>query len=110
MSYRSGELDQFITIYRDTETDDGMGGQDLTRTNVVEDLYCYVRPLSGSESKKFEKLNAEMTNLFVVRYRDDVLESDRILWGSEEYNIRAIQKAGSRKLFLEIYAERGVAQ
>lgn len=110
MTYRSGELDQFITVIRDTEVDDGQGGQDLTPSNVVADLYAHVRPMSGNETKKFDKLNAAMTNLFVVRYRDDILETDRISWGSEEYNIRAIQKAGGRKLYLEIFAERGVAQ
>lgn len=110
MTYRSGELDQLITIIRDAETDDGMGGKNISPQNVVEDLYAHVRPLSGSETKKFDKLNAAMTNLFVVRYRDDVLESDRILWCGDEYNIRSIPKKGIRALYLEIFAERGVAQ
>ncbi len=110
MTFRSGELDQLITIIRDAEADDGMGGQDLTPSNVVVDLYAHVRPLSGSETKKFEKLNATFMNLFVVRYRDDILETDRILWNGEEYNIRSNPKAGARKLYIEIFAERGVAQ
>ena len=109
MKYRAGELDQFISILRDTETDDGMGGQDLTPVIVASDLYARVKPMSGSEAKNFEKLNATMTNSFVIRYRNDILETDRISWGSEDYNIRAIQKAGIRELYLQIFAERGVA-
>lgn len=110
MTYRSGELDQLIDVIRDTDTPDSMGGQSRVPVTIIDDLYARVRPISGSETKKFEKLNAAMTNLFVVRYRTDILETDRILWGGEEYNIRALQKAGERRLYLEIYAERGVAQ
>jgi SPP1 family predicted phage head-tail adaptor len=110
MKFRAGELDQFITITRDTETDDGMGGVDVTPVNVVSDLYARVRPMSGSEVKNFEKLNATMVNSFVIRYRNDILDTDRITWESDTYNIRAIQKAGVRELYLQIFAERGVAQ
>lgn len=110
MTYRSGELDQLITIKREQLSDDGMGGQELTLTDLAVDVWAKVRPMSGSESQRFDQLNATMTNTFVVRYRDDVREDDRIVWGGEEYNIRAIQKAGSRELYTVMMAERGVSQ
>lgn len=110
MTYRSGELDQLIDIIRNDETEDGVGGVDITPVILVDDLYAHVRPISGSEVNRFDKLNAIMTNLFVVRYRDDILETDLILWEGDQYNIRSIPKKGIRAQYLEIYAERGVAQ
>jgi SPP1 family predicted phage head-tail adaptor len=109
MNIRPGELDQKITIYREVLSADGFGGQNVALTVLVDSTWAQVRPMSGRESERFDKLNAEMTNLFAIRYRSDIREDDRIKWGDEYYNIRAIMKSGGRKLYLEIYAERGVA-
>jgi SPP1 family predicted phage head-tail adaptor len=109
MNIRPGELDQRISILRETLSDDGFGGQNVALAVLSKTTWAHVRPMSGRESERFDKLNAEMTNLFVIRYRSDVQENDRIEWLSEQYNIRAVMKSGPRKLYLEIYAERGVA-
>lgn len=108
--WRPGELDQLIDIKRMVKTSDGYGGDTVALSYVVTGLWTKVRPMSGKEAERFDKLNAEFTNLFVVRFRDDIQEDDRIVWDGDEYNIRTIQKAGSRSLYLEIYADRGVAQ
>lgn len=110
MNWRPGELDQLITIKREVLTSDGLGGQNVALVDLVVGLWAKVKPMSGSEAEKFDKLNASMLNTFVVRYRDDVREDDRIIWGGEQYNIRSIAKAGSRELYTVITAERGVAQ
>jgi len=108
--WRPGELDQLIDIKREALTTDDMGGSTIVLTNIAADLWAKVSPMSGNEAERFDKLNATMTNRFVVRFRDDVREDDRIVWDGEEYNIRSIEKAGSRKLYTVMYAERGVAQ
>jgi len=110
INYRPGELDQRITISREIRTNDDMGGEVITLTIIANCISAKVRQMSANESERFSKLNATATNLFVVRYRDDIREDDRITWGGEEYNIRSIVKAGSRRLYTEYYAERGVAQ
>ena len=109
MNYRSGELDQLIDIKRITRVDDGYGGDSSVPMNIAADVWCHVRPMSGIEAKKFDKLNAQFTNLFVIRWRDDLKENDTIVWDGDDYNIRSIPKAGSRHSFMEIFAERGVA-
>jgi len=109
MTYRSGELDQLIDIKRKTRSDDGFGGDSSHPVVVIDDLYAHVRPINGREAKQYDKLNAQFTNLFVIRWRDDIYEDDTIVWESVEYNIKSIPGAGSRKLYLEIYAERGLA-
>lgn len=110
MSFRPGELDQLITIEREQLTDDGTGGQDLEWVTVVTDLWAKVRPLSGNEQERYDQVNAMAMATFVIRYRDDLLPTDRIVWNGEPYNIRYIPPVSGREMYLAINAERGVAQ
>jgi len=48
--------------------------------------------------------------VFVIRNRSDLLESMRIVWDDIPYNIRSINQSKKRAMYLEIEAERGVAQ
>ena len=104
-----GELDQLITIKREALADDGMGGQDVTLTDLVTDLWAKARALSGKEFERYDQVNATAMVMFIVRYRSDVLESDRIVWDGNTYNIRYIHPASSRDMYLMIEAEKGVA-
>lgn len=110
MKYRPGELDQRIDIKRMVLVDDGIGGQDERLENIATCISAHSRSLSGGESERYDKLNATSLNMFVVRYRNDLREDDRITWRGVEYNIRHIPSNGGRKIYTEIVAERGVAQ
>jgi SPP1 family predicted phage head-tail adaptor len=107
--YNVGELDKRITIRRETRTADRIGGYDITLSTVAT-VWAHVRPKAGTESIRADRVEAKNMVLFVIRWRDDVLESDRITWDGVDYNIRAILRRGGRKLYLEIEAERGAAQ
>lgn len=108
--YRPGELDKLINILREVRVDDGLGGETVTTEVVVEDLWAHARPRSAKETEGFDRLNASAVYLFVIRYRDDILPTDRIEWEGVQYNIRGILTRGGRDLYLELEAERGVAQ
>lgn len=107
--YRAGELDQRIEIKREALTPDGMGGDDLALNTLVT-TWAHVRPLGGSEREDWQQLSAQHAYLFVIRLRTDLQADDRIVWDGDEYNIRAIKGRGGRAMYLEIEAERGVAQ
>lgn len=109
MDYDVGELDQRVTVKRQTLTSDGMGGS-TTVDATVATLWAHARPKRGRELGAHDKVEAPALYTFVVRYRDDLLERDRITWNGQDYNIRAILTRGGRKMFLEIEAERGVTQ
>jgi len=109
MSYAPGELDQRVTITRESLAGDGMGGSVLT-TSAVATVWAHVRPKSSRERVHSERLGGESTYLFVLRYRSDIRESDRLVWGGVSYNIRGINTRGGRELYIELDAERGVAQ
>lgn len=108
--FRVGELDEKITFNTEVKVSDGMGGSELSLLAIAESVWCKVRPLSGKESERFDKLNADELTLFVTRYRTDIEENDRISWNGEEYNIRHIPRASRRSMYSEFFAERGVAQ
>jgi SPP1 family predicted phage head-tail adaptor len=106
--HRVGELDQQITIQRETRTSDGMGGDTVALTSVATDLWAHVRPRSGKEIGVHDRVEAPAMYLFVIRYRGDIKNDDRIVWNGQTYNIRAVLTAGGRTNFLEINAERSV--
>jgi SPP1 family predicted phage head-tail adaptor len=108
--FRPGELDEKIDFKREVKVSDGMGGYEITLADISTNVWCKVRPLSGGESERFDKLNAEELTLFVTRYRTDIEEDDRISWNGEQYNIRHIPRTSRRHLYTQFYAERGVAQ
>lgn len=110
MTYRVGELDQLITIKREVRVSDGGGGSTTTTTDVVTGLWAHARPRSARERGMFDSVEASAMYLFVVRYREDVRENDRIVWNGATYNIRGILTRGGRSEYLEIDAERGVTQ
>lgn len=109
MTFRAGELDQRIKIMRGVDTPDGYGGNTVVFTEVNE-IWALVRPLSGREVTDYDRVNAESRYLFVVRYPIDIQDSDRIDWDGEGYNIRFRKKPKGRELYMQIEAERGVAQ
>lgn len=112
MNYRSGELDQRITFQKRSSVPDGMGGSTTTWVNVgtLDTVWAHVRAKSGREVTEFDRVNAQASQLFVIRKRNDILESYRILWDGEAFNIRHIPKPKTRAMYMEIEAERGVAQ
>jgi len=109
MTYRAGELDQRITFQARQVTSDGMGGDSFVWVNLC-DAWARVRPKSGREVTEFDRVNAEAGYLFVVRNRQDITDSNRILWDGEPYNIQVRKQPKKRALYLEIDAYRGVAQ
>tara|TARA_R110000782_G_scaffold47256_1_gene104021 strand:+ start:5972 stop:6298 length:327 start_codon:yes stop_codon:yes gene_type:complete len=104
------KLDQLITIKRETRTTDGMGGDTVALVDVVADLWAHVRPKTGKEKSEHDKIEAPAMYLFKIRNRSDILDSDRIVWNGSTYNIRAVLTGGTREMYLEIDAERGVSQ
>ena len=112
MTFRAGELDQRVTFQKRQSTSDGMGGSSFVWVNidVSPTVWGHVRPNGGKENIQFERVNAEAGYLFVIRNRQDILESYRILWDNEPFNITVAKKPKTRALYLEIEAERGVAQ
>ena len=104
-----GELDQKVAIRRATLIPDGCGGNEK-EWNTVATVCAHVRPSSGGETTRFDRVNAEAMYRFVFHNRPVLLESDKLVWNGVDYNIRFIHRRSCRNLYLEVDAQRGVAQ
>lgn len=106
-----GQLDQRITFQRATETPDGGGGVTSVWGNitVTPTVWAKVTPRTGRETMAEGRMNAAQMATFTVRYREDIAETNRILWRGETWNIRRVLRKSQRGSWLEIDAERGVA-
>lgn len=106
-----GKLDQRIAFQAATLAADGLGGRTKTWAAVpsVPNVWAHVRALGGGEGMAEGQQQARTRYLFTVRNRSDISEGNRIVWQSENYNIRRIEREGGRKLYLVIEAERNVA-
>lgn len=103
----SGKLDQRVTIKRLTITADGQGGGAETWTTIAT-VWANVRPKSGRERAGSDQLMSTGNYIITIRYLDDLSESDRIVWGAKEFNIRFIADAGGRESFMQIDCNRVV--
>lgn len=109
MSYRAGQLDQRIQFERDVMIPDGMGGY-VREPRILTRVAAYVRQKSARELLQAPQITATASMIFVIRFRDDLLPSDRIVWRDVRYNIRTPFDHNAREAFIEVEAERGVAQ
>lgn len=105
----AGDLDQRITIQRETRTADSYGGAALSWVEEAT-VWAGVRPLSGRERADLGEVEAPANYRFTIRRRAGLTEAMRISWGGALYNIRFIADPGPRSLYMTIEAERGVAQ
>lgn len=103
-----GELDQRVVFQRKTRTQDGAGGAAKSWSDVAT-VWAHVRPLRGRERQDGGRAEGVREYLVVVRWRDDLLDGDRIEWRGRYLNIRFPQDRGRRSEYLEIEAEMGVA-
>lgn len=103
------DLKHKIQILRLVEVPDALGGFD-TSWEPVKTKWAKVSPMSGRELIHADKIDATAASTFVVRFDSDILESDKILFKSREYNIHSIVNVDEEDRFLSILGERGVAQ
>jgi SPP1 family predicted phage head-tail adaptor len=106
VSYEIGELSERLGLERKTRTPDGAGGASVAWTEYAE-VWALVRPMSGRERAHAAREEANALYLVVIRYRDDVLDADRLAWRGRHLNIRFRKDRGPRPLWLEFEAEMG---
>lgn len=104
-----GKLDERITLQKHSLVSDGAGGNTKTWADYasVPTVWAMVDAKSGSEGFGEGRTNATGLYVFTIRQRSDVDERDRIVWRSENYNIRAVLRSGHGPQYLRVEAERG---
>lgn len=105
--YDAGELDQKIQILRLIKVEDGYGGFETEESVFIPSLWAKIKPNSGGETYAYEQVTEVETVTFVIRYREDILQTDIIVWRGVKFNIRNIPSINFRSTWLEITAEKG---
>lgn len=102
----SGKLRNTILVERATKSPDGGGGS----TNVwetVATIRACIKPISGGERFQAMRLEADTTHRIFIRYRTDLLTSDRINYNGRLFQIRALINLEEQNKWFEIYADEG---
>lgn len=104
-----GDLRHKVSLQRKSLTSDGVGGSVVAWTEYATP-YAKIKPKSGGEKIYLNRLNASGLSTVVMRYRDDVQESDKLVFRGDEYQIRSVINVEERDRYTELTIERGVAQ
>ena len=104
----SGKMRTRGQLQRLTRTADGGGGFTATFTTYAT-VYLWFKSMSGSERIYAERLDAITRNRAYTRYRNDVIESDRLVVDGKAYQIRAAINMELRNQWLELDLDGGVA-
>ena len=103
----SGKLRHLVTFEREQGTDDGGGGEAITWSAIAPTVRAWVKPVSCTERMHAQRLEADVSHRVYVRYRTDLLTSDRINFNGRLFQIRAILNIEEANRWLEIYADEG---
>ena len=87
----AGKLRTPVTFERLTITgDDGMGGGSAQEWNEVHNARAYVKPVSGTERYRADRLEASQQVRVFIRYTDKIKTSDSLTYNGELLQVRAI--------------------
>lgn len=98
-----GEMNRRIMLQYKTEIDDGYGGKKVEWFDHAA-VWAKVEPLSGREYFEAHQTQAEVTHRVTTRYREDIDETMRIVYGEKILEIEAVLDVESAHQRLAIMA------
>lgn len=96
-----------VTVERATESADGYGGFTPSWATQAT-VHGKIETTGGNEILEGGRLEPNESIVVTCHYRSDLLESDRLVIGSDNFNITRLEDVDRRSRFLRIYAETGV--
>ncbi len=104
----AGEFRHRVKLQQRSKTEDDLGQQVLAWSDVAM-LWAKVEQLSGRELMTASAERAENTARITVRFRPDIVEKMRILYGAIIYDITSVSDIEGRRIRLEIMVKTGVS-
>lgn len=105
----SGDLRHEVSVQGEIKTDDGAGGDTITWVEKFK-IMCGMRQRTAGEKLMQQDLRSHAVVVFSCRYRADILTTDKLVFGSEDYNIHSIDNLEFKNKWLVMNAERNVPQ
>lgn len=100
---RSGHMDRRIQLQHRSLSVRDVQGQQIESWTTYATIWASRADVKAREFIVSQQANAELTTKYVIRYRSDVLYTDRLVEGAVSYNIRSLAEIG-RHEGLEILA------
>ena len=102
---RAGDLDRRVSIQRATMDEDPTYGERVATWSTVATVAAAVRQASGREFLAADVIASERKTVFIIRWRADVLTTDRVVYLGEPFDIAEVREIGRRE-GLEIHGVR----
>lgn len=104
--YRSGDLNRQVAIKRRAVAKDPATGREVvTWPDRAASVWAARRDVSGREQMAAGQIAAQPLVRWVINYRTDVVETDRVYDGSTGYDVQHIAEIGTRE-FLVLTCKR----
>jgi SPP1 family predicted phage head-tail adaptor len=100
---RSGALDRLVELKHQVMTKNSTTGEDVESFTTYATVYAGKRDVRGREFFAAQQLNSEVSTVWQIRYRTDVMMTDRLVIDGLDYNVISIAEIGRRE-GLEIMA------
>lgn len=103
----AGALDRRIALQHRILAARNAQGEQVETYTTFSTVWAKKTDMRGREVFAAQHMNAEGASTFVIRFRDDVLATDRVLFNNVAYNIRSIAEIGRRE-WLELTTSAAV--
>lgn len=94
---RAGQLDRRVELQHRVLGSRSASGEQAVTYATYATVWAGKRDLRGREYYAANQMNAEASTAFTMRYRSDVLATDRIVLDGMNYNVRHIAEIGRRQ-------------
>jgi SPP1 family predicted phage head-tail adaptor len=94
---RAGSLDRRVELQHRVLGARTARGSQVETYETYATVWARKQDLTGREYFAAQGMNAEGSTKFVIRFREDVLETDRVLFNGRSYNVRNIAELGRRE-------------
>lgn len=100
----STRLNKRVVIQSPSDSSDGGGGVSRSWVNVAT-VWAEIDSLSGKETLRFGQLQTTYTHRIMMRYRDDMTSSMRIVYDGRVFEIQRIHNVNEESVILDVYVE-----
>ena len=101
---RAGRYRHRVTIQRVTETKDADGGYVKTWADLAT-VWAEIRGVGGREYFDKDVVTSEVSCVFIIRFRSDLVPTDRLSWNGDSYEIVAIGDRSGLRIENDIAAK-----
>lgn len=108
MGTRVGRMRYKVALQKPTNTTDSGGGMTQAWTTLI-DIWADIRPISGKELFRHNKMEESVTHEIYIRHREDIGTNYRINYDSRNFNIRHIRNIEERDRYMLLVCTEGDA-